>query len=167
MAGEGSPKPTMNIDDGFDFDPNAYNLPFQSRLLDDALGFPPPNEPDDLTLREKLAWLESPSMLPLLRKWRAEVFDPKEIRAQIEHVCPTDFSNVSDMINSLIGLCFAALGGQKPSHNGAFEATACTAATLVSTNDNHGSLLEGMEAKCEVYWASRISCSGAARSKLR
>lgn len=88
-----------------------------------------------------LDWLESDSVLPILKQWKTHVVDQIRMRCMIENGFTLDYQNSWDTIDTMIHLCFAkceAYAEQGPdlemSADDGFEATVLIAARLVVEN---------------------------------
>lgn len=135
------------------FDSNGYRLPFASRLLEDALDYPPDGAPepsDELTTRETLDWLGSPSVKPTLQQWKQTVVADEKLRAKIQPDMSVDFETSSNIIKTLTSLCSQTTS--QPATDDALKLTAQTAATLVHANDHPGSPFLGLVKAGQAHW---------------
>ncbi|KAK5128784.1 hypothetical protein LTR85_000117 [Meristemomyces frigidus] len=131
-------------------DSDAYRVPFDSRLLEGALGFAPKGAPDSLTNAELLAWISSAPVRSSLEHWKRHVVDNPKMRAMVQPGMCADYNVSCDTIDTLTGLCSQA--SSQPSADEAFETTAHFAADIANASQHADSPLFELKEAGELHW---------------
>ena len=143
--------------DGMASRPTTYKLPFESRLFEEALDWPPQRGPDTFTTAELLAWTRSPNVVSHLRRWKEAVVDRQEVRAVIMPCIRLSYQECGETISQLVGMCYDRRTREAPVQTDGFEVAASIAAALVVDGDVQGSPFLGRLGSETVGWCFEVS----------